>query len=552
MKPILVTSALPYANGMLHLGHMLEAVQADIWARYQRLVGRRCHYICADDAHGSAIVLKAKERGETPEAMVERMRVAHLRDFGGFSIQFSNYHSTHSEENQALCVALYQQCLQGGSIVERDIEQPYDAEAGMFLADRYVVGDCPECGASEQYGDNCEVCGAAYGAHALRRPRSALTGAPVETRRSRHRFFVVSRFAGVLDAWLDSAQVQPAVRNKLREWQEAGLQDWDISRDAEYFGFLMPGSDQQYFYVWFDAPIGYMASFQALCAREDGLDFDAYWRADSDAELHHFIGKDIINFHGLFWPALLSATGHRLPSALHAHGFLTVNAAKMSKSRGTFITARDYLAHLDAEYLRYYFAAKLGAGVDDIDLNWDDFLTRVNSDLVGKVVNIASRAAGFLHRGFEGRLPERDDDPALVAEFVERAEAIAARYEALEYGQAMRAITALADRANQYLSARQPWNLAKRAANAPEVQAVCGTAMALFALLMLFLKPVTPALVERAEALLGVELRWESRARLLAPGSVIAPFKPLLLRVRPEQIDAMAPAPIGGADGAAA
>ena len=539
MQPILVTSALPYANGMLHLGHVLEAVQTDIWARYQRLRGRQCRYICADDAHGSAIVLKAKERGEAPEALIERMRIEHLRDFRGFSIEFANYHSTHSDENRALCVALYRRCVERDCIVERDIEQPFDPEAGMFLADRYVVGECPECGADGQYGDHCEACGAAYGAHALRRPRSALTGAAVEARRSRHLFFVASRFAEQLGEWLRAARVQRPVRNKLREWQDAGLRDWNISRDAEYFGFEMPGAKGKYFYVWFDAPIGYMACFQNLCARESALDFNAYWGAGADTELHHFVGKDIINFHGLFWPALLCATGHRLPTALHAHGFLTIDAAKMSKSRGTFITARDYLAFLDAECLRYYFATKLGSGVEDIDLNWDDFLARVNADLVGKVVNIASRCAGFLHRGFDGRLPARGDEPALVAEFAQRADAIAARYEALEYGQAMRAITALADRANQYLSARRPWELAGRDPRASAVQAVCGTAMELFALLMLYLKPVTPNLAARGEALLGVELDWAARERLLPAGGAIAPFEPLLVRIKRERLNEM-------------
>ncbi len=538
MPPILVTSALPYANGMLHLGHLLEAVQTDIWARFQRLRGRSCHYLCADDAHGTAIVLKAKERGETPEALVARMRAEHLRDFQGFSIEFANYHTTHSAENRALCEELYRRCQQADCIVERDIEQPYDAEAGMFLAERYVIGECPECAAGGQYGDNCEVCGATYGAHALRAPRSALTGSPLTTRRSKHYFFVVSRFAQRLAEWLDTAQIPRAARNKLREWQNAGLQDWDISRDAEYFGFSIPGSDDKYFYVWFDAPIGYMACLQNLCAREPGLDFDAFWSPDSDAEIHHFIGKDIVNFHGLFWPALLAATGHRLPSALHVHGFLMINGAKMSKSRGTFITVRDYLQHMDPEPLRYYFATKLGAGIDDIDLNWDDFLSRVNSDLVGKVVNIASRSAGFLSRGFGGRLPAQCDDPALVAEFVAAADGIAARYEALEYGQAMRAITALADRANQYLSARRPWRLAAQRADDPQVQAICGTAIELFALLMLYLKPVLPNLVARSEAWLGVEFRWEARGELLSVDA-IAPFQDLMRRVERSEVDAM-------------
>ena len=532
-RRILVTSALPYANGALHLGHILEAIQTDIWARFQRLRGHECHYICADDAHGTPIMLRAETEGISPEALIERVHAEHVADFADFGIQHASYHSTHSEENRRHSERIYELCRERDCIAEREITQDYDAEKGVFLSDRYIIGRCPRCGAADQYGDNCEVCGASYDAAELGDRRSALSGKPPEQRKSVHYFFELPKLRATLERWLDGDHLQPAVVNKLREWLDAGLKPWDISRDAPYFGFQIPGAEDKYFYVWLDAPIGYMASSEKL-NREIGADFDDWWGADSDAELHHFIGKDIINFHGLFWPALLDATGHRLPTAIHAHGFLTVNGEKMSKSRGTFILARRYLEHLDADALRYYFAAKLDGGVGDIDLNLDDLRARINADLVGKFVNIASRCGGFLTRGFEGRLAA-PDAPALVARGVDAAATIAERFETREYAKAIRDITALADETNAHISERAPWDMAKKDPNAAEVQAACSTAIAMFRLLALYLKPVTPDLAERAEAFLGEELRW-NQLRRDAREIQVAPFEPMRSRIEEEQL----------------
>jgi len=536
-RTLLVTSALPYANGPLHLGHILEQVQTDIWVRFQRSRGHHCLYICADDAHGTAIMLSAEQAGVTPEAHIAAVKAHHLEDSTGFLVSFDNYHSTHSEENRRWSETIYQRIEQQGHISVREITQAYDADKGLFLADRFIKGSCPKCKALDQYGDNCEACGATYAPVDLIDPVSALSGTTPVDRASDHVFFKLGDFDALLREWTRSDSLQPAIANKLNEWITAGLQDWDISRDAPYFGFEIPGHSGKYFYVWLDAPIGYIASTQDYCART-GEDFERYWLLGNDTELYHFIGKDIVNFHGLFWPAMLHSAGLRMPTAVYAHGFLTVDGTKMSKSRGTFIMASTYLAHLDAEYLRYYFAAKLSSGIDDIDLNLSDFIQRVNADLVGKVVNIASRCAGFLRKSFDNRMSATCSEPALLAEFIQEGEAIAECYEAREFNRAMRDIIALADRANQYIDEKKPWIMAKEAGLEQDVQDVCSTGINLFRVLITYLKPVLPDMAGRAEDFLQVNVDWH---RLDGPltDHQLDTFKPLLQRVDPKQVDAM-------------
>jgi methionyl-tRNA synthetase len=546
-RTILVTSALPYANGPIHIGHLVEYIQTDIWVRFQRLRGHRCTYVCADDAHGTPIMLKAEQEGVTPEALIARVGEEHRADFAGFAVGFDNYYTTHSPENRAFAEHIYAGLKRGGHIVARTIRQAYDPVKEMFLPDRFIRGGCPRCGAADQYGDSCEVCGATYAPTDLKDPVSALSGVTPVERESEHEFVRLADFEPMLRDWTGSGALQPEIVNKLDEWFRAGLQDWDITRDAPYFGFEVPGKPGKYFYVWLDAPIGYLASFKNLCERSPGLDFDAYWAPGSEAEVYHFIGKDIAYFHTLFWPAELVGGGFRTPSAVYCHGFLTVNGQKMSKSRGTFVSARTYLDHLDPEYLRYYFAAKLGAGIDDIDLSLDDFVARVNADLVGKVVNIASRCAGFITRGFEGRLPDRLADPALFRAFVDRGEAIAEAYEGREYARAMRESMALADQANAYIDEHKPWQLAREPGREAELQAVCAMGLELFRVLMTYLKPVLPVMAGKAEAFLDVApLTW---AGLDAPllGHRIRPFSPLMTRVDRARVDAMVEASKAGA-----
>ncbi|MEZ5541634.1 MAG: methionine--tRNA ligase [Pseudomonadota bacterium] len=536
-RTLLVTSALPYANGPIHIGHLVEYIQTDIWVRFQKLRGHHCLYVCADDAHGTPIMLRAGQEGITPEALIARVAAEHQADFAGFEIGFDNYHSTHSDENRILAAGIYLKLRDAGHITRRTISQFYDPEKEMFLPDRFIYGGCPRCGAADQYGDNCEVCGATYDAGELKNPKSVVSGATPVLRESEHYFFRLADFEDWLRDYV-RASTQPEVANKMNEWLATGLHDWDISRDAPYFGFEIPDAPGKYFYVWLDAPIGYMASFRNLCDRR-GLDFDAWWGAASTAELYHFIGKDILRFHTLFWPAMLHGAGLRTPTAVYAHGFLTVDGQKMSKSRGTFIKARTYLDHLDPEYLRYYFAAKLGSGVDDIDLNLEDFIARVNSDLVGKVVNIASRCAGFINKRFDGRLSENCSEPDLYAEFAAADAAIAAHYEAREYSQAVRQIMALADRANQYIDSHKPWVLAKQAGQEQAVQAVCSTGLNLFRVLMTYLQPILPVMAQHVEAFLDIPpLRWDDVATPLT-GHTIRPFTPLLTRVEQEKINAM-------------
>ncbi|HEN8709590.1 MULTISPECIES: methionine--tRNA ligase [Pseudomonas] len=538
-RQILVTSALPYANGSIHLGHMLEYIQTDMWVRFQKLRGNQCIYVCADDAHGSAIMLRAEKEGITPEQLIANVQAEHSSDFADFLVDFDNFHSTHSEENRELSSLIYSRLRDAGHIATRSVTQYFDPEKGMFLADRFIKGTCPKCAAEDQYGDNCEKCGATYAPTELKNPKSAISGATPVLRDSQHFFFKLPDFQAMLQQWTRSGTLQDAVANKLAEWLDSGLQEWDISRDAPYFGFEIPGEPGKYFYVWLDAPIGYMASFKNLCARRPELDFDAFWNKDSKAELYHFIGKDIVNFHALFWPAMLEGAGLRKPTAVNVHGYLTVNGAKMSKSRGTFIKARTYLDHLQPEYLRYYYAAKLGRGVDDLDLNLEDFVQKVNSDLVGKVVNIASRCAGFIHKGNDGVMVAGDAAPELTEAFLAAAPGIAEAYEARDFGRAMREIMALADRANAWIADKAPWSLAKQEGKQDEVQAICAQGINLFRQLMIFLKPVLPVLAADAEAFLNVApLTWSDHLSRLE-NHKLNPFKPLMSRIEPARVEAM-------------
>ncbi|MGY3300163.1 methionyl-tRNA synthetase [Pseudomonas sp. TE6288] len=538
-RQILVTSALPYANGSIHLGHMLEYIQTDMWVRYQKLRGNQCIYVCADDAHGSAIMLRAEKEGITPEQLIANVQAEHSADFADFLVDFDNYHSTHSEENRELSSLIYTRLRDAGHIATRSVTQYFDPEKGMFLADRFIKGTCPKCAAEDQYGDNCEKCGATYAPTELKNPKSAISGATPVLRDSQHFFFKLPDFQAMLQQWTRSGTLQDAVANKLAEWLDAGLQEWDISRDAPYFGFEIPGEPGKYFYVWLDAPIGYMASFKNLCARRPELDFDAFWKEDSTAELYHFIGKDIVNFHALFWPAMLEGAGLRKPTAVNVHGYLTVNGAKMSKSRGTFIKARTYLDHLQPEYLRYYYAAKLGRGVDDLDLNLEDFVQKVNSDLVGKVVNIASRCAGFIHKGNDGVMVAGDAAPELTEAFLAVAPSIAEAYEARDFGRAMREIMALADRANAWIADKAPWSLAKQEGKQDEVQAICAQGVNLFRQLVIYLKPVLPVLASDAEAFLNVApLTWNDHQSRLE-NHQLKPFKALMSRIEPAKVEAM-------------
>ncbi len=501
-RRILVTSALPYANGPTHLGHMTETIQCDIWVRAMRLAGHDCIYVSADDTHGTPIMLKAESEGVSPEALIQRVGEERRADFAAFGIGFDNYYTTHSEENRRLTERMYRALVAAGHITRRSVRQAFDEKAGMFLPDRYVRGTCPRCGTPDQYGDSCENCGATYSPSDLIDPVSVVTGTRPVERESEHIFFRLGNFEPMLRRWTRSGTLQPAVANKLDEWFDAGLRDWDVSRDAPYFGFEIPDAPGKYFYVWLDAPVGYMASFDNLCARR-GLEFEDWWKPGSTAELHHFIGKDILYFHSLFWPATLEGAGFRKPTAVHAHGFLTVNGEKMSKSRGTFVTARRYLDHLPPDYFRYFLAAKLGPGLEDIDMNLEEFATRINADLVGKLVNIASRCASFIHRGYGGRLSADLADPTLYREFTDAGPGIMEAWESLEYAAAVREIMALADRANLYIDRKKPWLAAKDPARAAEVQAICTQGINLFRVLMTYLKPVLPAIAERAEAFLG-------------------------------------------------
>ena len=539
IRKILVTSALPYVNGSPHMGHLVEYIQTDIWVRFQKLRGHDCIYVCASDAHGTPIMLKARELGITPEELTAGYAKEFINDFADFGVEFDNFHTTHSPENEEIVGRMYAALRASGDIYTRTIEQSYDEKEGMFLPDRFVKGTCPRCKSEDQYGDACEVCGATYAPEDLIDPVSVLSGTTPVTRESEHYFFRLSEYEERLRDWIKVARLDRNVTAKLDEWFDAGLQDWDISRDAPYFGFRIPGTEDKYFYVWLDAPVGYMASFKHLCDRTEGLEFDAYWSADSGAEVYHFIGKDIMYFHTLFWPAVLKGAGYRTPTSVYAHGFLTVNGQKMSKSRGTFIKARTYLDNLNPEFLRYYYAAKLGPTIEDIDLNLDDFIARVNSDLVGKLVNIASRCAGFINKRFDGELAAELEDAPLFAEFADASEAIAGHYDAREYSKAMRLIMALADKANRYIDEQKPWVMARDESRSQDVQLVCTQGINLFRSLMIYLSPVLPVVAEDARVFLD-ESGWQWRdACTPLLGSKINKFKPLLTRVDPKQVERM-------------
>ncbi len=537
IRQILVTNALPYANAALHLGHILEYTQTDVWVRFQRMRGHQCYYVSADDAHGTAIMLKADEKGISSEQHIADMRSIHEADFRDFHISVDNYHSTHSDENRELSELIYNRLVANEHIAKREITQAFDAEKQLFLADRYIKGACPKCGAEDQYGDNCEVCGATYSPTDLINPVSALSGTTPIEKKSDHYFFKLPEFTEFLKTWTRSGAVQDEVANKLGEWLETGLQEWDISRDAPYFGFEIPNAPGKYFYVWLDAPIGYMASFKNLCDKNN-LDFDQYWAADSSTELYHFIGKDIVNFHALFWPAMLTSANFRTPTKVCVHGFVTVNGKKMSKSRGTFINARCYLDHLNPEYLRYYYASKLTASVEDIDLNLEDFTQKVNSDLVGKVVNIASRCAKFITKGNDGVLSSTIENPELWEQVSDAGKIIAEHYENREFSKAIREIMAQADAANEYIAAKEPWKLNKDETQQQKVQDICSLGINLFRLLLTYLKPVLPSVAEDAELFLNDTLSWSSIESPLI-NHKINNFKPLLQRVEKDQVDAM-------------
>ncbi|HHQ4768264.1 methionine--tRNA ligase [Aeromonas veronii] len=538
-RKMLVTCALPYANGSIHLGHMLEHIQADIWVRYQRMRGHQVHFICADDAHGTPIMLKAQQMGITPEEMIAAVSKEHQADFAGFNISFDNYHSTHSDENRELAELIYGRLKNGGFIKSRTISQLFDPEKSMFLPDRFVKGTCPKCKSPEQYGDNCDSCGATYSPTELIDPKSAVSGATPVMKDSEHFFFDLPQFEKWLAEWVrGSGAIQEEMANKMQEWFESGLQQWDITRDAPYFGFEIPGAPGKYFYVWLDAPIGYMASFKNLCNKRGDIDFDSYWKADSDAELYHFIGKDIAYFHCLFWPSMLEGANFRKPTKVNVHGYVTVNGAKMSKSKGTFIKASTYLNHLDPECLRYYYAAKLNSRIDDLDLNLEDFVQRVNADVVNKLVNLASRNAGFIAKRFGGKLAATCAEPELYAEFANARTTIAEAYESREFSRAIREIMALADKANRYVDDKAPWVIAKQEGADAELQAVCSVGINLFRVLMAYLKPVMPLLAERAEAFLAETLSWDGIEMPLVDHTV-APFKALFSRIEPAKIEAM-------------
>ncbi len=536
-RNILVTSALPNANGPIHLGHMYEHVQTDIWVRFQRMRGHQVVYVCADDTHGTATMIRAEEDGVAPEQLIEAVRRDHVSDFERFLVSHDNYYSTHSDENRHFSELIYERLQARGLIFTREVEQLYDPEKKLFLADRFVVGECPNCGAAGQYGDNCEVCGATYDATDLKNPKSVYSGATPELKASEHYFFDLPQYTDFLKKWTRSGAVQPEIANKLAEWLDGGLKAWDISRDAPYFGFVIPGTTDKYFYVWMDAPIGYMASFQKFCDQRNDMQFDDFWQPESEYEVHHFIGKDIINFHALFWPAVLDGAGFRTPTRIHTHGFITVNGTKMSKSRGTFILANDYLDYLDPEYLRYYYATKLNGTADDVDINLEDFVQRVNSDLVGKVINIASRCAGFLVKGFDGKLADTMHDGELWQKFTAQSEAIAEYYEADDTSKAVREITALADLANQYIAQHEPWNLNKDPERREDVQLVCSQAINMFRVLAIYLKPILPEMAAKTEAFLQVEpLTWaDAQTPLL--GHTIAKFKAMLARMEMKTVD---------------
>lgn len=536
-RTILVTSSLPYANGDIHLGHLVEYLQTDIWARFQRLRGNDCYYICGSDAHGTAIMLNAEKRGISPDQLVAEAGKQQLADFEKFGIVFAHYSSTHTATNQKLSESIYQALAQRGDISKKTIQQLFDPEKQVFLPDRFIKGECPKCGTKDQYGDNCEHCGATYGPTELKNPRSVISGATPISKASEHYFFELSHYTDALQQWLQTENLQDEVRNKLQEWFTDGLHAWDISRDAPYFGFVIPGTEDKYFYVWFDAPIGYIAATKDFCER-NGLKLETFWGADSTAEIYHFIGKDVMYFHTLFWPAMLMGSNYHLPNGVFVHGMLTVNGQKMSKSRGTFIKAATYAEYLNTECLRYYYAAKLSPQITDIDLNLEDFRLRVNADLVNKVVNIASRCAGFIHKKFDSKLSATCFDTALFQQFTTAGNSIAESYEQRDYAKAVREIMALADLANQFIDHQQPWTTAKDDSKQQQTHDVCSLGLNLFKVLMTYLKPIIPNIAAASEEFLKIEFTWGNYSNYLN-NHLIDAFKPLLQRVEQTQVDAM-------------
>ena len=542
-RRILVTSALPYANGSIHIGHLVEYLQTDIWVRFQKMCGHECYYVCADDAHGTPIMLRAQQEGITPEELIAKTKQEHEQDFADFHIEFDNYHSTHSEENRQFATSMFAELQKNGYISTRTVTDLFDPQEKVFLPDRFVRGTCPKCKSEDQYGDNCEVCGATYTPAELINPRSAISGVEPVQKENLHYFFQLSKMETELREWTQSERLQPEISNKLQEWFTDGLQDWDISRDAPYFGFEIPDAPGKYFYVWLDAPIGYMASFKNLCDKRGDLNFDDFWKPNSEAELYHFVGKDIAYFHTLFWPATLMGSGWRKPTNVFCHGFLTVNGQKMSKSRGTFIKARTYLNHLQPEYLRYYFAAKLNDGVADIDLNLDDFLQRVNSDVVGKLVNIASRCAGFIVKKFEAQLTDSfvPEGQSTFTTAIEKNTEIHLLYHNRKFSEAIRSIMNLADLTNQVIDQYKPWEKIKDEANREQVHQVCSFGLNMFRVLIGYLKPVMPELANKSEQFLNSEICWDDLAngKPLPDGHKINKFKPLITRIEQEAVDNM-------------
>ncbi len=535
----MVSSALPYANGYIHMGHLVEYIQSDIWARFQKLRGHQCTYVCAADAHGTPIMIKAREEGITPEELVTRVSQEQHEDLQAFDVAFDNFYTTHSEENEQLVSRMFLALRDADYVYTKTIEQAFDEQEKLFLPDRFVSGTCPRCKSEKQYGDACEVCGATYTPNDLIDPVSVISGSKPVWKESEHYFFRLSEFDERLRTWIESANLHQNITSKLEEWFAAGLKDWDISRDEPYFGFLIPGTKDKYFYVWLDAPMGYVASFLNLCNRSDDLDFDEYWAPGHDTEVYHFVGKDIVYFHTLFWPAVLEGSGFRLPNSVFAHGFLTVNGKKMSKSRGTFIRGRTYLDNLNPSYLRYYYAAKLGPGMDDIDLNFEDFVARVNSDLIGKLVNIASRCAGFISKRFDGQLADSLDDPELFVAFAAASEIIAEHYERREYSKAMRIVMSLADKANRYIENKKPWVMVKDDSSADAVQTVCTQGLNMFRTLMIYLTPVIPSIAADTQALFREDpWTWDAAKTPLLARS-ISKYKPLLTRIEQSQVDKM-------------
>lgn len=536
LRKILVTSALTYANGPLHLGHMVEYIQTDIWVRFQRMHGNSCVYICGSDCHGTPIMIQAEKDKITPEELVNKVNQSQIKDCRDFLIAFDNFYTTHSPENRQLVEEIYTKLKTNGDISKKIIEQAYDAEKNIFLPDRYVKGECPRCGATDQYGDNCEVCGSTYSPSELKNPISTLSETTPITKSSEHYFFNLPNYTEKLKKWTNAGHLQKPVLHKLNEWFEQGLKDWDISRDAPYFGFEIPDEPNKYFYVWLDAPIGYMASLKNLCDKRDDLNFDDYWKKDSEIDLYHFIGKDIMYFHALFWPAVLMSANLRTPTAIFVHGFLTINGEKMSKSRGTLISARKYLDSLSPEYLRYYFASKLSNTLEDLDLNVEDFRLKINSDLIGKVVNIASRCAGFITKHFDGKLSKECTELKLLQEFIDTGNKITRTYEHLEFSRTVRLIMSLADQANQYIDAKKPWQLIKNTATKAEVQMICSVGLNMFRLLIIYLKPILPELAKYAEEFLNLpEQTWENHKNILL-NHKINKFKPLMQRIEEKDI----------------